>query len=180
MKYAMQYVYPALFAQKKEGGYAIEFPDFPWLHAKGKTWTTAFAAAEEALNRWLWHAEEEGKALPQTYQPSCPHTRCRRLHFPHQSRYLGIPQKTRHPHDRPHDHPAQMAGHHGPGTSHQLLHAPPKHLNGNVPPQPLKQLPQKALHRPMQGFAVIIKFRAPAKHGDLVSSTSPKSSILRH
>ena len=40
MKYAMQYVYPALFAQKKEGGYAIEFPDFPWLHAKGKTWTT--------------------------------------------------------------------------------------------------------------------------------------------
>lgn len=70
MKYAMQYVYPALFAQKKEGGYAIEFPDFPWLHAKGKTWTTAFAAAEEALNRWLWHAEEEGKTLPRPTNPA--------------------------------------------------------------------------------------------------------------
>lgn len=60
----MKYIYPAIFTPAEEAGYLIQFPDFPEIHTDGDSLTDAMDMAEDALNLWLWNAEEEGKELP--------------------------------------------------------------------------------------------------------------------
>lgn len=60
----MKYIYPAIFTPAEAGGYLIQFPDFPEIHTDGDSLTDAMDMAEDALNLWLWNAEEEGKELP--------------------------------------------------------------------------------------------------------------------
>ena len=66
----MKYIYPAIFNRSSEGGYEIIFPDFPHIHTEGETLTEAFDMAEDALNLWLWDAEEKGKEIPSPSDPS--------------------------------------------------------------------------------------------------------------
>ncbi len=60
----MKYIYPAIFTPAEEGGYLINFPDFPNIHTDGDTLEEAFDMAEDALNLWLWNAEEEKQEIP--------------------------------------------------------------------------------------------------------------------
>lgn len=60
----MKYVYPAIFTPAEEGGYLISFPDFPNIHTDGDSLAEAMDMAEDALNLWLWNAEEEGWEIP--------------------------------------------------------------------------------------------------------------------
>lgn len=60
----MKYVYPVIFTPAEEGGYLIDFPDFPHIHTDGDSLEDAFDMAEDALNLWLWNAEEERKEIP--------------------------------------------------------------------------------------------------------------------
>jgi predicted RNase H-like HicB family nuclease len=60
----MKYVYPVIFTPAEDGGYLIAFPDFPRIHTDGDSLTDAFDMAEDALNLWLWNAEEEKQKIP--------------------------------------------------------------------------------------------------------------------
>lgn len=60
----MKYVYPAIFTPAEEGGYLISFPDFPNIHTDGDTLPEAMDMAEDALNLWLWDAEESKEDIP--------------------------------------------------------------------------------------------------------------------
>lgn len=55
----MKYIYPAILTPAEEGGYLIQFPDFPGIHTDGDSLAEAIDMAEDALNLWLWNAEEE-------------------------------------------------------------------------------------------------------------------------
>lgn len=65
----MKYIYPVVFTHAEEGGYLISFPDFPHIHTDGESLADAFSMAEDALNLWLWHAEEKSKEIPVPTSP---------------------------------------------------------------------------------------------------------------
>jgi len=47
--YIMQYVYPAIFYEAKDGGYVVEFPDVQGAVTQGETLYEAMVMAEDAL-----------------------------------------------------------------------------------------------------------------------------------
>lgn len=65
----MKYIYPAIFTRSSEGGYEIHFPDFPHIHTDGDSLNDAFDMAEDALNLWLWNAEEKNQDIPRPTNP---------------------------------------------------------------------------------------------------------------
>ena len=64
----MKYIYPAVFTED-DGHFLISFPDFPHIHSEGESLTEAFDMAEDALNLWLWDAEENGDSIPVPSDP---------------------------------------------------------------------------------------------------------------
>lgn len=59
----MKYVYPVIFTQE-DGHYIIHFPDFPNIFSEGDSLADAMDMAEDALNLWLWDAEEKHDPIP--------------------------------------------------------------------------------------------------------------------
>lgn len=59
-----KYVYPAVF-EKDGDSYAVSFPDLEGCFTCGDDMSDALAMAEDALNLWLWEAEESGDAIPE-------------------------------------------------------------------------------------------------------------------
>ncbi|MEW5773046.1 MAG: type II toxin-antitoxin system HicB family antitoxin [Thermodesulfobacteriota bacterium] len=56
--------YLALFHPAEEGGYWVEFPDFPGCITQGDTLDEARAMAEDALAGYVEIMLEEGEMLP--------------------------------------------------------------------------------------------------------------------
>ncbi|MBR2216591.1 MAG: type II toxin-antitoxin system HicB family antitoxin [Selenomonadaceae bacterium] len=54
----MQYVYPAIFYEAKEGGYVVEFPDVQGAVTQGETLYEAMEMAEDALAGMLASYED--------------------------------------------------------------------------------------------------------------------------
>jgi predicted RNase H-like HicB family nuclease len=59
----MRYVYPAIFTPE-EGNILVSIPDLPGLHTFGSTLADALYMAQDALEMWLWDAENNGEPIP--------------------------------------------------------------------------------------------------------------------
>jgi predicted RNase H-like HicB family nuclease len=59
----MKYAYPAIFTAE-EGNFLVSVPDLPGLHTFGNSMAEAIYMAQDALEMWLWDAENNGEAIP--------------------------------------------------------------------------------------------------------------------
>ncbi|MCL2220361.1 MAG: type II toxin-antitoxin system HicB family antitoxin [Chitinispirillia bacterium] len=59
----MKYVYPAIFMHDGES-VLVSVPDLPGLHTYGSTMADAIYMAQDAIEMWLWDAENSGEAIP--------------------------------------------------------------------------------------------------------------------
>lgn len=61
----MKYVYPAIFTPAKEG-YQIQVPDLPGCITYGTDIADALAMVQDAVEMWLWDAENKGEPIPES------------------------------------------------------------------------------------------------------------------
>ena len=59
----MKYVYPAIFTAE-EGNILVSVPDLPGLHTFGHNMADALFMAQDAIEMWLWDAENKAEAIP--------------------------------------------------------------------------------------------------------------------
>ena len=59
----MKYVYPALFTAE-EGKILVSVPDLPGLHTFGDNMADALYMAQDAIEMWLWDAENKAETIP--------------------------------------------------------------------------------------------------------------------
>jgi predicted RNase H-like HicB family nuclease len=59
----MKYAYPAIFTPE-EGNMLVSVPDLPGLHTFGKDLADAIYMAQDAIEMWLWDAENKGEPIP--------------------------------------------------------------------------------------------------------------------
>ena len=59
----MKYVYPAIFTPE-EGNVLVSVPDLPGLHTFGADMADAIYMAQDAMEMWLWDAENKGESIP--------------------------------------------------------------------------------------------------------------------
>jgi predicted RNase H-like HicB family nuclease len=61
-----KYIFPSVFDPAEDGevGYTVTFPDLPGCITEGDTIEEAMAMAREAMELWLWDAEQNGEAIP--------------------------------------------------------------------------------------------------------------------
>jgi len=59
----MKYVYPAVFTVE-EGNILVSVPDLPGLHTFGTSMADALFMAQDAIEMWLWDAENKGERIP--------------------------------------------------------------------------------------------------------------------
>ncbi|MDR0444489.1 MAG: type II toxin-antitoxin system HicB family antitoxin [Treponema sp.] len=71
----MKYVYPAIFTAE-EGNILVSVPDLPGLHTFGSNMADAIYMVQDAIEMWLWDAENKGEAIP----PASSHSTIARKH----------------------------------------------------------------------------------------------------
>jgi predicted RNase H-like HicB family nuclease len=59
----MKYVYPVIFTPE-EGHMLVSVPDLPGLHTFGKDLADAIYMAQDAIEMWLWDAENKSEPIP--------------------------------------------------------------------------------------------------------------------
>jgi predicted RNase H-like HicB family nuclease len=59
----MKYVYPVIFTPE-DGNMLVSVPDLPGLHTFGKDLADAIYMAQDAIEMWLWDAENKGEPIP--------------------------------------------------------------------------------------------------------------------
>jgi len=59
----MRYIYPAVFSNE-EGRVLVSVPDLPGLHTFGTDLADALYMAQDALEMWLWDAENNSEPIP--------------------------------------------------------------------------------------------------------------------
>jgi predicted RNase H-like HicB family nuclease len=59
----MKYVYPAVFTLEDEN-ILVSVPDLPGLHTFGNNLDDALYMAGDAIEMWLWDAENNGETIP--------------------------------------------------------------------------------------------------------------------
>jgi predicted RNase H-like HicB family nuclease len=59
----MKYVYPALLTPE-DGNILVSIPDLPGLHTFGRDVSDALVMAQDALEMWLWDAENKKEPIP--------------------------------------------------------------------------------------------------------------------
>ena len=59
----MKYVYTAIFTNDGEN-VLVSVPDLPGLHTFGNRMADALLMAQDAMEMWLWDAENKGEAIP--------------------------------------------------------------------------------------------------------------------
>jgi predicted RNase H-like HicB family nuclease len=59
----MKYVYPAIFTPE-DGNILVSVPDLPGLHTFGSSLAEALYMAQDAIEMWLWDAENKGESIP--------------------------------------------------------------------------------------------------------------------
>ena len=60
----MKYVYPVIL-YPDDGKVGATVPDLPGCHTFGETTADALFMAKDAMELWLWNAENENKAIPE-------------------------------------------------------------------------------------------------------------------
>jgi predicted RNase H-like HicB family nuclease len=63
MEVDMKYVYPAIFTPEDEN-ILISVPDLPGLHTFGNSLADAIYMAQDAVEMWLWDAENKKEPIP--------------------------------------------------------------------------------------------------------------------
>ncbi|QQE79595.1 type II toxin-antitoxin system HicB family antitoxin [Alicyclobacillus sp. SO9] len=66
-----KYIFPSVFdpAEGDEVGYTVTFPDLPGCITEGDTTDAALANAREAMELWLWDAEQHREDMPVPSEP---------------------------------------------------------------------------------------------------------------
>jgi predicted RNase H-like HicB family nuclease len=59
----MKYAYPAVFTVEDEQ-ILVDVPDLPGLHTFGENWAEALSMTQDAIEMWLWDAENSGDSIP--------------------------------------------------------------------------------------------------------------------
>lgn len=59
----MKYVYPAII-EPQDGAYAVTVPDLPGCITFGETLADALEMAKDAIEMWLWDAENRAETIP--------------------------------------------------------------------------------------------------------------------
>jgi predicted RNase H-like HicB family nuclease len=59
----MKYVYPAIFTPE-DGNILASVPDLPGLHTFGSGLAEAIYMAQDAIEMWLWDAENNNETIP--------------------------------------------------------------------------------------------------------------------
>ena len=59
----MKYVYPAVLFPD-DGQVGVKVPDLPGCFTYGRDNADALLMAKDAMEMWLWHAENENQAIP--------------------------------------------------------------------------------------------------------------------
>ena len=59
----MKYVYPAVFTTEAEK-ILVSVPDLPGLHTFGNSMAEALYMAQDAIEMWLWDAENKSESIP--------------------------------------------------------------------------------------------------------------------
>jgi predicted RNase H-like HicB family nuclease len=59
----VKYVYPVMFTPE-EGNILVSVPDLPGLNTFGGNLAAALYMARDAMEMWLWDAENKGEAIP--------------------------------------------------------------------------------------------------------------------
>jgi predicted RNase H-like HicB family nuclease len=59
----MKYVYPAIFSPEEEN-ILVSVPDLPGLHTFGNSMADAIFKAQDAIEMWLWDAENSKETIP--------------------------------------------------------------------------------------------------------------------
>jgi predicted RNase H-like HicB family nuclease len=59
----MKYVYPAIFTPE-DGNILVSVPDLPGLHTFGSSLAEALYMVQDAIEMWLWDAENKGESIP--------------------------------------------------------------------------------------------------------------------
>ena len=60
----MKYVYPAIISVE-EGKFLVSVPDLPGLHTFGNDMADALYMVQDAIEMWLWDAENKYEVIPQ-------------------------------------------------------------------------------------------------------------------
>ena len=60
----MKYVYPAVFTTERKK-ILVSVPDLPGLHTFGDNMADALFMAQDAIEMWLWDAENKKEPIPQ-------------------------------------------------------------------------------------------------------------------
>ena len=59
----MKYVYPAIFTEERDN-ILVSVPDLPGLNTFGHSMADALFMAQDAIEMWLWDAENKGEVIP--------------------------------------------------------------------------------------------------------------------
>jgi len=70
----MKYVYPTIFSSEK-GKVLVSVPDLSGLHTFGDSMADALFMAKDAIEMWLWDAENKGEQIP----PASTHKKISKL-----------------------------------------------------------------------------------------------------
>jgi predicted RNase H-like HicB family nuclease len=72
----MKYVYPAVFTPE-DSNILVSVPDLPGLHTFGSTVAEAIYMAQDAIEMWLWDAENKNEAIPPASSQANTAKRCK-------------------------------------------------------------------------------------------------------
>lgn len=61
--------YPAIFHKAEEGGFWVEFPDFPECLTQGEDMSEAYEMSVQALGLAITSREEENESIPEASKP---------------------------------------------------------------------------------------------------------------
>jgi len=65
----MRYAYPAIFTPEDDQ-FLVSIPDLPGLHTFGENISDAIYMAQDAVEMWLWDAENKNESIPQASSAS--------------------------------------------------------------------------------------------------------------
>ncbi|GHT56651.1 HicB family protein [Spirochaetia bacterium] len=72
----MKYVYPAIFTPE-DGNILVSVPDLPGLHTYGASLAEAIYMAQDAIEMWLWDAENKKEVIPKASDQADIAKRCK-------------------------------------------------------------------------------------------------------
>jgi predicted RNase H-like HicB family nuclease len=73
----MKYVYPAIFTPE-DGNILVSVPDLPGLHTFGENVADAIYMAQDAIEMWLWDAENKNEPVPRASSQAAIGKHCKK------------------------------------------------------------------------------------------------------